>query len=121
MPCRHPRRCWRPLEVPDRGSAPEKIPRSAWCIADRIGGLLATQDRAESDQFFLTHEFLAFMLGVTRQSVSIAVGELQEAGLINYRCGHKKILDREGLLLVSCECYAIVRREFERLLGIGRA
>ena len=83
--------------------------------------LLSTQDRAESDQFFLTHEFLAFMLGVTRQTVSIAVGELQDAGLINYRRGHMRILDREGLLSASCECYAIVRREFERLLGIGRA
>ena len=61
------------------------------------------------------------MLGVTRQTVSLAVGELQDAGLINYRRGHMRILDREGLLSASCECYAIVRREFERLLGIGRA
>jgi CRP-like cAMP-binding protein len=83
--------------------------------------LLATQDRAESDRFFLTHEFLAFMLGVTRQSVSIAVGELQEAGLIAYHRGHMTILDRPRLEATSCECYGIVRREFERLLGIGRA
>jgi CRP-like cAMP-binding protein len=83
--------------------------------------LLSTQDRAESEQFFLTHEFLAFMLGVTRQTVSIAVGELQEAGLISYHRGHMTILDRPGLEAASCECYRIVRREFERLLGIGRA
>jgi CRP-like cAMP-binding protein len=83
--------------------------------------LLATQDRAESDEFFLTHDFLSFMLGVARQSVSIAVGDLQEAGLISYHRGHMKILDRKGLEAASCECYGIVRREFERLLGIGRA
>ena len=83
--------------------------------------LLATQDRAESDEFFLTHDFLSFMLGVARQSVSIAVGELQETELISYHRGHMKILNRPGLEAASCECYAIVRREFERLLGIGRA
>jgi CRP-like cAMP-binding protein len=83
--------------------------------------LLATQDRAESDEFYLTHDFLSFMLGVARQSVSIAVGDLQESGLISYHRGHMKILDRPGLETASCECYRIVRREFERLLGIGRA
>ena len=83
--------------------------------------LLATQDRAGGDEFFLTQEFLAFMLGVTRQSVGIAVGELQETGLISYHRGHMTILDREGLLAISCECYGIVQREFQRLLGIGRA
>ncbi len=83
--------------------------------------LLATQDRAEGDEFFLTHEFLAFMLGVTRQTVSLAVGELQDQGLISYHRGHMKILDRQRLEAASCECYRIVRAEFERLLGIGRA
>ena len=83
--------------------------------------LLATQDRAEGDEFFLTHDFLSFMLGVARQSVSIAVGELQESGLISYHRGHMTILDRPRLEAASCECYRIVRREFERLLGIGRA
>jgi len=61
------------------------------------------------------------MLGVTRQSVGIAVGELQETGLISYHRGHMTILDRDGLLAASCECYGIVSREFKRLLGIGRA
>jgi CRP-like cAMP-binding protein len=83
--------------------------------------LLATHDRADRDEFFLTHEFLAFMLGVTRQSVSIAVGDLQQAGLIRYHRGHMEILDRPGLEAASCECYRIVRAEFERLLRIGRA
>jgi CRP-like cAMP-binding protein len=83
--------------------------------------LLATHDRAEADSFFLTQEFLAFMLGVARQSVGIAVGDLQERGLIAYRRGDMHILDRAGLEAASCECYEIVRREFSRLLGIARA
>ena len=83
--------------------------------------LLATHDRAQSDSFFLTQEFLAFMLGVARQSVGIAVGHLQDRGLIEYHRGHMQILDRPGLEAASCECYAIVRAEFSRLLGIARA
>jgi CRP-like cAMP-binding protein len=83
--------------------------------------LLATHDRAESDSFFLTQEFLAFMLGVARQSVGIAVGDLADRGLISYERGHMRVLDRPGLELASCECYDIVRAEFGRLLGIARA
>jgi CRP-like cAMP-binding protein len=83
--------------------------------------LLATHDRAEGDSFHLTQEFLAFMLGVARQSVGIAVGDLQERGLIEYHRGDMHILDRPGLELASCECYEIVRTEFSRLLGIARA
>jgi len=83
--------------------------------------LLATQDRAESDAFYLTQEFLAFMLGVARQSVGIAVGELADRGLISYVRGQMHVLDRNGLELASCECYGIVRAEFDRLLGIARA
>lgn len=83
--------------------------------------LLATQDRAQSDSFFLTQEFLAFMLGVARQSVGIAVGELQERGLVSYHRGDMRIVDRPGLEAASCECYQIVRSEFSRLLGIARA
>jgi CRP-like cAMP-binding protein len=83
--------------------------------------LLATHDRAQSDSFFLTQEFLAFMLGVARQSVGIAVGELQQRGLISYQRGDMHIVDRPGLEDASCECYGIVRAEFSRLLGIARA
>ncbi len=83
--------------------------------------LLATQDRAENDAFFLTQEFLAFMLGVARQSVGTAVADLQARGLIAYRRGNMRILDRPGLEGASCECYRIVRTEFSRLLGIARA
>jgi CRP-like cAMP-binding protein len=83
--------------------------------------LLATHDRADGDSFHLTQEFLAFMLGVARQSVGIAVGELQNRGLIEYHRGDMHILDRPGLEAMSCECYEIVRAEFSRLLGIARA
>jgi CRP-like cAMP-binding protein len=83
--------------------------------------LLATQDRAESDSFFLTQEFLAFMLGVARQSVGTALSDLQTKGLISYHRGNMRIKDRPGLEAASCECYGIVRAEFQRLLGIARA
>jgi CRP-like cAMP-binding protein len=83
--------------------------------------LLATHDRAEGDTFHLTQEFLAFMLGVARQSVGIAVGDLQSRGLIEYHRGEMHILDRPGLEAASCECYEIVRAEFSRLLGVARA
>jgi CRP-like cAMP-binding protein len=83
--------------------------------------LLATHDRAEGDTFHLTQEFLAFMLGVARQSVGIAVGDLQSRGLIEYHRGEMQILDRPGLEAASCECYEIVRAEFTRLLGVARA
>ena len=83
--------------------------------------LLATHDRAESGSFYLTQEFLAFMLGVARQSVGIAVAELADQGLISYARGQMRVLDRPGLERASCECYDIVRTEFDRLLGIARA
>lgn len=83
--------------------------------------LLTTRDRAEGDEFFLTQEYLAFMLGVSRQSVGHAVLDLQEAGLISYSRGHMRIVDRAGLEAASCECYEIVSAEYSRLLAIGRA
>jgi CRP-like cAMP-binding protein len=83
--------------------------------------LLATHDRAQSDAFYLTQDFLAFMLGVARQSVGIATADLQERGMIAYHRGDMQILDRPALEAASCECYGIVRAEFTRLLGIARA
>ena len=83
--------------------------------------LLATHDRAASDSFYLTQEFLAFMLGAARQSVGLAVHELQEKGFIEYHRGRMTILDRQALEDASCECYRIVRAEFSRLLGLARA
>jgi CRP-like cAMP-binding protein len=78
--------------------------------------LLMTRDRMQSDEFLLTQEFLAMMLGVQRAGVSIAAGGLQRAGLITYTRGNVTILDRPGLKNLSCECYGISKREFDRLL-----
>jgi CRP-like cAMP-binding protein len=79
--------------------------------------MLLTHDRVHSDSFPLTQEFLAQMLGVRRASVTLAAGALQSAGLIRYRRGEVVIVDRAGLEDVSCECYRVLRDEFDRLLG----
>jgi CRP-like cAMP-binding protein len=79
--------------------------------------LLMTHDRVFSDTFSLTHEFLAFMLGVRRAGVTVAAGILQKAGLITYKRGKITILNREGLEGASCDCYQVVRQEFDRLLA----
>ena len=80
--------------------------------------LLMTHDRVEgTDTFLLTHQFLAYMLGVRRSGVTIAASTLQKAGLIRYSRGRITITDREGLEHASCECYGIVRAHFDRLLG----
>jgi CRP-like cAMP-binding protein len=71
--------------------------------------LLMTHDRVEGDTFQLSQEFLAVMLGVRRQSVSVVAGTLQKAGLITYRHGRVTVLDRAGLEAASCECYAAIR------------
>jgi CRP-like cAMP-binding protein len=78
--------------------------------------MLSTHDRVGSNEFPLTQEFLAQMLGVRRASVTLAAGVLQRAGFICYSRGQVAIIDREGLENVSCECYRIVRTEFNRLL-----
>lgn len=78
--------------------------------------LLITRDRVGSDQFRLTQEFLAMMLGVSRPTVTIVAGMLQKAGLIEYRHGHITILDGKRLEEASCECYRMARDHSERLL-----
>ncbi|MFN2527377.1 MAG: Crp/Fnr family transcriptional regulator [Candidatus Baltobacteraceae bacterium] len=80
--------------------------------------LLLTQDRVGKDEFYLTQEFLATMLGTTRPAVTLAAGILQEAGLISYHRGHLKIRDRERLEAASCECYEVTRRSMERAMNL---
>jgi CRP-like cAMP-binding protein len=79
--------------------------------------MLMTHDRMKSDEFLLTQEFLAMMLGVQRTGVSAAATALRRAGLIRYRRGVVTILDRPGLRRHACECYGVSKREFDRLLG----
>ncbi len=79
--------------------------------------LLLTHDRVGRDEFPLTHEFLALMLGVRRASVTEVAGRLQRAGLIRYRLGRIRVLDRAGLEAASCECYFVIKQEYDRLLG----
>src|SRR5712692_7421826 len=78
--------------------------------------LLMTQDRAGKDEFRLTHELLAAMLGVRRQSVSVVAGTLQKAGLIAYRHGVMRVADREGLEAASCECYGVTETLYDRIM-----
>jgi CRP-like cAMP-binding protein len=79
--------------------------------------LLLTHDRAGADAFALTQEFLGYMLGARRASVSLAAATLQHAGLLTYHRGLVTILDRPGLEAASCECYGIITAEFARQLG----
>jgi CRP-like cAMP-binding protein len=79
--------------------------------------LLIAHDRAEGDQFPMTHEFMALMLGVRRSGVTVTASTLKQAGLISYANGRMTILDRPALEAVACECYGIVQRQFEQLLG----
>jgi CRP-like cAMP-binding protein len=82
--------------------------------------LLITHDRVQGDEFEITQEFLAAMLGVHRPSVSVVAGLYQQAGIIRYTRGRMKILDRARLEDSACECYGMVRGQFERLLGVPR-
>jgi CRP-like cAMP-binding protein len=78
--------------------------------------LLMTQDRAGSDEFPMRHEFLAAMLGVRRPTVTLVAAHLRDTGLIQYRRGFVKIIDRAKLEAASCECYGTVKQQMSRLL-----
>jgi CRP-like cAMP-binding protein len=78
--------------------------------------LLLSIDRLDTDELVMTQELIANMLGVRREGVTAAAGHLQEAGFIRYRRGHISVLDRGGLERRACECYAVVRNEYARLL-----
>ena len=78
--------------------------------------LLLSLDRLQSDELVMTQELIANMLGVRREGVTEAAGRLQQAGLIKYTRGRITVLDRPALEVRSCECYAVVKKEYDRLL-----
>ena len=78
--------------------------------------LLLSMDRLPGNELKMTQELIANMLGVRREGVTVAAGDLQAAGLIHYSRGHIIILNRAGLEQRVCECYAVVKKEFDRLL-----
>ena len=78
--------------------------------------LLLSLDRLASNELSMTQELIANMLGVRREGVTEAAGKLQDAGLIRYHRGKIAVLDRPGLEARTCECYQVVKREFDRLL-----
>jgi CRP-like cAMP-binding protein len=82
--------------------------------------LLQSQDMIGRDDFTLTQEFLSHMLGVRRTTVSVEAHAVQEAGLIRYRRGNIKIVDRDGLEDCACECYSVIRDETDRLMGAAK-
>ena len=79
--------------------------------------LLLSLDRQTGDSLTMTQELIANMLGVRREGVTGAAGNLQRAGLIQYRRGHIDVLDRPGLERAVCECYGVVKTEFDRILS----
>jgi len=83
--------------------------------------LLLTLDRLSSNDLVMTQELIASMLGVRREGITQAAGHLQQAGYISYRRGHIAVLDRSGLESRVCECYAVVKREHDRLLSDVRS
>ena len=79
--------------------------------------LLLTLDRLPTNELVMTQELIASTLGVRRESVTEAAGSLQRAGLIRYRRGHISVVDRSALETNACECYAVIRKELDRLLS----
>jgi CRP-like cAMP-binding protein len=80
--------------------------------------LLLSLDRLDGNELRMTQELIANMLGVRREGVTEAALKLQSAGLISYARGHIKVLDRDGLEQRTCECYAVVKKEYDRLLPV---
>lgn len=78
--------------------------------------LLLSLDRLKSNELVMTQELIADMLGVRREGVTEAAGRLQEAGIVRYQRGHITVIDRPHLEQRTCECYAVVKKEYDRLL-----
>jgi CRP-like cAMP-binding protein len=83
--------------------------------------LLLSLDRLRGNELRMTQELIANMLGVRREGVTEAALKLQAAGLIRYARGHITVLDRSALEQRTCECYAVVKKEYDRLLPAGVA
>ena len=91
-------------------------------VAQRLARwLLTMHDHAESNEFEMSHKSIAALLGTRREGVTEAAGRLHAAGLISYRRGHITVLDRQHLERRACECYEVVKREYDRLLPAGTA
>lgn len=89
---------------------------SAHLVEERVArALLRLEDLTGRSDIPITHEFIALLLGVQRQTVTLAAGKLQRDGLIRYGRGHIAIVDRDGLAAASCECYRVMRRALEHL------
>ena len=99
----------------------KQVQQTAACNGSHIVGqrlarwLLMCHDRVPGDELLLTQEFIAQMLGIRRSGVSEAASGLQSQGLISYSRGHITIINRSGLEKFACECYGIVRAEYDRL------
>jgi CRP-like cAMP-binding protein len=83
--------------------------------------LLLALDRSSGDELLLTHERVANLLGVRREGVSEAAKRLQRQGLIQYSWGRVQVLDRKGMQACTCECYEVIKSEYDRLLPMQRA
>ena len=100
-----------------------QLTSSAACLRFHLIGprlarwLLMSQGRAHCDRFRVTHEFLAYMLGVRRVGITAAAGQLQRSGLIEYRRGDLTVLNRKGLEAAACSCYATDKKTYEHFLG----
>jgi CRP-like cAMP-binding protein len=81
--------------------------------------LLLSLDRLRSNELIMTQELIANMLGVRREGVNAALGRLADAQLVSYHRGHIRVLDRESLERRTCECYAVVKKEYDRLLRVA--